>query len=70
MIYFVYVVISYCVVKNAKNGSVSWGIRTAIKNVKTPYHAVYHSGDHAKEPMILICGKTPQVVLSKVARII
>ena len=57
-------------IKNAKNGSVSWGIRTVIKNVKTPYDAVYHTGDHGKEPMILIFGKTPQDVLSKVARII
>ena len=47
-------------IKNAKNGSVSWGIRTVIKNVKTPYDAVYHTGDHGKEPMILIFGKTPQ----------
>ena len=57
-------------IKNAKNGSVSWGIRTVIKNAKTPYDAIYHTGDHGKEPMILIFGMTPQNVLSKVARII
>ena len=57
-------------IKNAKSGSVSWGIRTVIKDAKTPYDAVYHTGDHGKEPMILIFGKTPQDVLSKVARII
>ena len=57
-------------IKKAKSGSIPWGIRMAVKNSKTPHDAVYHTGDHRKEPMILIFGRTPSDVLAKVARII
>lgn len=54
-----------------KNGTtVSWGIRVAIIDAKTPPDVIYHKGDVGKEPMILIFGKTPSEVLTKIVKIV
>ena len=58
--------------KNVKmNGStIEWGIKKAIKNLKTAPDAVFHKGDFGKEPMIIIFGNTPKIILNKLLQII
>ncbi len=58
--------------KNVKmNGStIEWGIKKAIKNLKTAPDAVFHKGDFGKEPMIIIFGNTPKIILKKLSKII
>ena len=57
--------------KNVKmNGStIEWGIKKAIKNLKTAPDAVFHKGDFGKEPMIIIFGNTPKIILNKLLQI-
>ncbi|MDE1766911.1 MAG: bifunctional hydroxymethylpyrimidine kinase/phosphomethylpyrimidine kinase [Thaumarchaeota archaeon] len=55
--------------KNAEGKTVSWGIKTAIENIKNSPDMIYHTGDLGKEPMILLFGKTPRDVLIKLAKI-
>ncbi len=55
--------------KNIEGKTISWGIRTAIANLKSSPDIVYHTGDVGKEPMILLFGKTPKDVLAKIVRI-
>ena len=50
--------------------SIEWGIKQAIKNSKTPPDVIFHKGDVGKEPMILIFGRAPSNVLSKLRKII
>ncbi|MDI1495423.1 MAG: hydroxymethylpyrimidine/phosphomethylpyrimidine kinase [Cenarchaeum symbiont of Oopsacas minuta] len=57
-------------IRKAQSGSMTWGIREAIKDAKTPHDVIFHTGDHGKEPMILIFGSTPSDVLGKIAMII
>jgi hydroxymethylpyrimidine/phosphomethylpyrimidine kinase len=56
--------------KLKENLSVSWGIRSAIKNSTSPPDIIYHRGDFGKEPMIIVFGKNPKQVVSKVAKIL
>ncbi len=58
--------------KNVKiNGStIEWGIKKAIKNLKIPPDVVFHKGDFGKEPMIIIFGDTPKIILKKLSKII
>ncbi len=58
--------------KNKKKDgtTISWGIKSAIKDIKTPPDIIYHKGDVGKEPMTLIFGKTPSQVLTKLVKII
>ena len=53
-------------IKNKENSSISWGIKKTIKNVSRPFDIVFHKGDFGKEPMIIIFGKTPEDVVTKV----
>ncbi|MDE2589341.1 MAG: bifunctional hydroxymethylpyrimidine kinase/phosphomethylpyrimidine kinase, partial [Patescibacteria group bacterium] len=55
--------------KNKEGKTVSWGIKNAIKNIKSSPDMIYHTGDLGKEPMILLFGKTPRNVLTKLAKI-
>ena len=55
--------------KKKEGKTVSWGIKTAITNLKSPPDIIYHTGDVGKEPMILLFGKTPKDVLTKLAKI-
>ena len=53
------------------NGStIEWGIKKAIKNLKTPPDVIFHKGDFGKEPMIIIFGDTPKTILKKLSKII
>lgn len=56
--------------KEKEGKTISWGIRAAIKKTKTPPDIIYHKGDIGKEPMIIVFGKTPSQVLTKLLKII
>jgi len=57
-------------IKEKEGGTISWGIKAAITNLKTPPDIVFHKGDFGKEAMILIFGKNPTEVLRKILKII
>ena len=56
-------------VKRSEGSSVSWGVRAALRGARRPRDIVYHTGDHGKEPMVIVFGTGPRDVVSKVARI-
>lgn len=56
--------------KKKEGTTISWGIRDATKDEKILPDVIYHKGDVGKEPMILIFGKTPIQVLTKLVKII
>ncbi len=56
-------------IKKNEGGTVSWGIKAAIKNKKTPPDIVFHTGDFGKEAMIIIFGKNPEDILRKTLKI-
>ncbi len=51
--------------KRIEGSTISWGIRKAIVDSKTPPDIIFHMGDFGKEAMILIFGKNPEDVLRK-----
>lgn len=53
-------------IKHAENGSVRWGVRTAIEGAESAPDAIFHRGDYGKEPMMLLFGRTPDDVVRKV----
>lgn len=55
--------------KRSEGSSVRWGVRSALRGARRARDAVYHTGDHGKEPMIVVFGTGPRDVVSKVARI-
>ncbi len=58
--------------KNVKIGSstIEWGIKKAIKDLKVPPDVIFHEGDFGKEPMIIVFGNTPKVILKKLSKIV
>ena len=55
----------------AKDAStISWGIKSAIKNAMRSLDLVFHRGDIGKEPMILVFGTNPKDVLAKLYKIV
>ena len=56
-------------VKN-KGSTIEWGIKNAIKNSKKQPDIIYHRGDFGKEPMIILFGETPDIVIKKIIKII
>ncbi|MGI0004687.1 MAG: bifunctional hydroxymethylpyrimidine kinase/phosphomethylpyrimidine kinase [Candidatus Nitrosotenuis sp.] len=56
--------------KLKENSSISWGIKDAIKNSVSSPDVIYHKGDFGKEPMIIVFGKTPKQVVSKITKIL
>ncbi|MFZ1077117.1 MAG: PfkB family carbohydrate kinase, partial [Nitrosotalea sp.] len=55
--------------KVTEGKTISWGIKSAIEKLKNPPDIIYHRGDVGKEPMILLFGKTPKDVLTKLVKI-
>jgi len=51
--------------KSKENGTVSWGIESAVKKSSSAPDAVYHTGDIGKEPMIIVFGRNPRDVIAK-----
>lgn len=56
-------------VRKKEGSSIKWGIKMAIKNLRTAPDIVFHKGDFGKEPMIIIFGKTPSEILEKIFKI-
>ena len=56
--------------KTKEGRTISWGIKSAIKNTTKPADLIFHKGDVGKEPMILIFGSSPNQVLGKLAKIV
>lgn len=56
--------------KLKENSSIVWGIQTAIKNSKYPPDVIYHKGDFGKEPMIIVFGKNPKEVITKISKVL
>ena len=54
-------------VKKKENSSIIWGISSILKT-KSP-DIVYHKGDFGKEPMILIFGEAPDIVIKKITKL-
>jgi len=52
-----------------KGSTVAWGIKNAIKKLKTPPDVIFHKGDFGKEPMIIIFGDTPNITMKKLLKI-
>ena len=55
-------------IKN-KGSTVAWGIKNAIKKLKTPPDVIFHKGDFGKEPMIIVFGETPKNTMKKLLKI-
>ena len=53
-----------------KGSSVIWGIKEAMQKSENPPDAIFHNGDFGKEPMIIIFGKTPANVITKLRHIL
>lgn len=56
--------------KLKENSSVSWGVRSAIRDSTTAPDIIYHKGDFGKEPMIIVFGRDPKNVVSKISKIL
>lgn len=56
--------------KTKEGQTISWGMRNAIKNAKSPPDLIFHKGDVGKEPMILLFGKEPKEILAKLAKLV
>lgn len=50
--------------------SIRWGVLEATRHAASPPDAIFHMGDHGKEPMIIVFGAAPEDVISKISRII
>ncbi|ABK76864.1 hydroxymethylpyrimidine phosphate kinase [Cenarchaeum symbiosum A] len=56
--------------KSREGSSVRWGVRAALAGSRDIPDAIYHTGDHGKEPMIIIFGKKPSDVMDKIRAIL
>lgn len=55
----------------AKEGvTIPWGVKTAIERINDKPDIIYHLGDWGKEPMLLIFGENPEIVLRKLKMLI
>lgn len=57
-------------VKSTEGMTVKWGIEHAISKINKVPDVIYHLGDWGKEPMVLVFGKNPTEVCSKVISIL
>lgn len=53
-----------------KGSTIEWGIKKAIKDTKVTPDVIFHKGGFGKEPMIIIFGDTPNVILKKLSKIV
>ncbi|MGI0086360.1 MAG: bifunctional hydroxymethylpyrimidine kinase/phosphomethylpyrimidine kinase [Nitrosotalea sp.] len=56
-------------IKATEGKTISWGIKSAIEKLESRPDIIYHKGDIGKEPMILLFGRTPKDVLTKLVKI-
>jgi len=57
-------------IQEKEGGTISWGTKRAITNLKTPPDIIFHKGGFGKEAMILVFGKSPIEVLRKILKIV
>jgi hydroxymethylpyrimidine/phosphomethylpyrimidine kinase len=57
-------------IKASEGMSVKWGIEQAVAKINAIPDIVYHQGDWAKEPMIVVFGKEPMDVVRKIVAIL
>jgi hydroxymethylpyrimidine/phosphomethylpyrimidine kinase len=55
-------------IKNSEGASIEWGIKSAIKNLKSSPDVIYHKGDLGKEPMIIVFAKSPRSIIQKIIK--
>lgn len=57
--------------KNVKSqgSTIKWGIQNAIKNRTEAPDVIYHKGDFGKEPMIIVFGEDPNIIIKKISKI-
>ncbi|MBP1913058.1 hydroxymethylpyrimidine/phosphomethylpyrimidine kinase [Thermococcus stetteri] len=53
-------------VKRAENGTMEWGIESAVKRLGERPDVIYHLGDWGKEPMVLVFGRSAEEVVERV----
>jgi hydroxymethylpyrimidine/phosphomethylpyrimidine kinase len=56
-------------IKRKEGATLSWGVESLLKTRKIIPDVIYDQGDHGKEPMVRVIGKTPLDVTDKVLRI-
>jgi len=56
-------------IKNKEGSSIKWGINSIFKGVTAPPDVIFHKGDFGKEPMILIFGTSPSMIVEKLSKI-
>jgi len=54
----------------SKGSTIEWGIKTSIKDSKKSPDFIHHKGDFGKEPMVIVFGETPDIVIKKIMKII
>jgi len=52
-----------------KGSTIAWGITNAIKNSKKTPDVIFHKGDFGKEPMIILFGESPEIVIKKIQKL-
>lgn len=57
-------------IREKEGSTMSWGIKSAIVNLKTPPDIVFHKGGFGKEAMIIVFGKNPTDVLRKILKMV
>ena len=57
-------------IQDKEGNTISWGIKRALTNSKTPPDIIFHKGGFGKEAMILVFGKNPTEVLRKTLKIV
>ena len=52
-----------------KGSTIAWGITNAIRNSKKTPDVIFHKGDFGKEPMIILFGESPEIVIKKIQKL-
>ncbi|MDQ3869557.1 MAG: bifunctional hydroxymethylpyrimidine kinase/phosphomethylpyrimidine kinase, partial [Thermoproteota archaeon] len=55
--------------KKKEGRTIFWGVKAAL-SMNPIADIVYHNGDFGKEPMIIVFGEEPKVVLNKIKKIL
>ena len=57
-------------VKNTEGSSIRWGTENAVRTTRRPPDAICHTGDIGKEPMIIVFGRSPADVITKLEMVL
>lgn len=56
-------------IKEREGATIPWGVKEAIKSAGKVPDIIYHTGDHGKEPMVIILGRDPVEVVMHALRL-